>query len=77
MAEDDDAQREQTADLALGLLVTQKKRIAELEALVSSMHDSGQRFTFDAEFYLQGVRMAQGDYVIMRVGPATVAEHPF
>lgn len=53
------------------------ERIAELEKIISDMHGSGRRFTFDREVYIQGLRVGPGDYVLMRIGPATVEEHPF
>jgi len=53
------------------------KRIVDLEALVSEMHGSGLRFSFDCEVYIQGIRVGPGDYVLMRIGPATADEHPF
>lgn len=53
------------------------KRIAELEATLSDIYASTRRYSFDSEWCLQGVRHDPGDYVVMRVGPATKTEHPF
>lgn len=55
----------------------QAARISELEATIAEMHASTRRYSFDCEWYLQGVRHNPGEYVLMRVGPATKDEHPF
>lgn len=53
-----------------------RNRIAELEATIAEMR-APTRHSFDCEWYLQGVRHNPGEYVLMRVGPATKDEQPF
>lgn len=54
-----------------------RKRIAELEAALADIHSTARRHSFACEWFLQGVRHDPGDYVLMRVGPATKTEHQF
>lgn len=64
----DDQQKLWRAGMARDELI---KRIVELEAEISVVHGATRRHSFDCEWYLQGVRHDPGDYVLMRVGPAT------
>lgn len=57
-------------------LPSDRARIAELEALVSSMRENGRRVTFSVETYINGVRFSTGDYQIMRIGPPTDENPP-
>ena len=65
------------ASIARDVITAQRARIVELEATLSAIHATTRRHSFDSEWFLQGVRHDPGDYVVMRVGPATKSEHPF
>lgn len=71
----DEMKRAAIADAAT--VGKQSRRIAQLEAELSNIQASTRRYSFDAEWYLQGVRHDPGDYVIMRIGPAKQDENPF
>jgi hypothetical protein len=45
-----------------------RERITELEAQIADIHASQRRLTFTVETYLQGLRYAPGEYVLMRIG---------
>jgi hypothetical protein len=53
------------------------KRLAEIEAELAEIKASTRRMSFENEWYLEGLRNPPGDYVLMRVGPATPDETPF
>ncbi len=51
-------------------LERQARRIAEIEAALSSIHATSLRVTHHHEWYIDGVRQSPGVYVVMRVGDA-------
>lgn len=52
-------------------------RVAELERQLSEIHASARRMSFAHEWYIEGVRTPPGDYVLMRLGPASSDEPVF
>lgn len=58
-------------------------QISELLDLLNTMErvradrEATTRFSFDVEFYIQGIRMNPGDYILTRTGPPTIDDQPF
>jgi hypothetical protein len=48
-----------------------RRRVANLEKLVSDIHSTGRRVTMTSEAYIGGLRFDPGDYMIMRIGPVS------
>ena len=62
---------------AAALLMDGKMTIVGVRQRLVEMAGAARRFSFDAEWFLQGIRMNPGEYEVRRLGPALASEHPF
>lgn len=57
--------------MSIGDVVAALNHMEELKLSVSADHRPFRRFSFPHEWYLGGVRLGPGEYVVMRVSAAT------